>query len=156
MMPEPSGRGQRTTRGEGACSAGRRRGATSGPPRSVVSQPVRSVRAVLPLNPPVFTILVALSGGPVHAYGIMREVEQQTDGKASIPPGTLYPAIRRLVGRGLIERTLEQRGRARSDARRRYYRLTAFGREVVDAEIARLGALIRMFEGDTPMNDALG
>lgn len=96
---------------------------------------------MLPLTPAVFHILLALAEGERHGYAIMREVADQTDGRMRLGPGTLYGSIRRLLAEGLIEES-EARPDL-DDERRRYYRLTAFGRKVAEAEAARLQALTR-------------
>lgn len=101
----------------------------------------RDPTALLPLSEAVFQILLALAEEPRHGYGIMREVEERTDGRVRLGPGTLYGAIKRLRERGLVE---EADGAAApdEDERRRYYRLTSFGREVGAREAERLARLL--------------
>jgi DNA-binding PadR family transcriptional regulator len=91
--------------------------------------------ALLPLTPQVFHLLVALADRDLHGYAIMQDVSARTNGKLRLSPGTLYGSIKRLLEQGLIIE-LE------NDARRRYYRLTPFGRKVVKAEAARLMELV--------------
>jgi DNA-binding PadR family transcriptional regulator len=98
----------------------------------------------LPLTFAVFHILLALVDGEKHGYGIILEVEAQTDRKLRLAPGTLYGAISRLRNEGLIEETDERPDPTFDDQRRRYYRLTDLGRRVVVAEAERLDALVRM------------
>jgi DNA-binding PadR family transcriptional regulator len=98
---------------------------------------------LLPLTPAVFHILLALAGGEKHGYGIMQEVAALTDDKMRIGPGTLYGSIKRLLAGGLIEETDERPAPEMDDERRRYYRLTDFGRLVVTAEAERLFHLVR-------------
>jgi len=95
----------------------------------------------LPLSPAVFHILLALADGERHGYAIMRDVDERTGGLVRIGPGMLYGSIKWLREDGLIE---EMPARARGDAddRRRYYRLTADGREVLRAEAVRLEAAV--------------
>ena len=57
-------------------------------------------------------------------------------------PGTLYSAVRRMVEDGLIEELDERPDPAHDDERRRYYRLTRFGRQVAQAEVGRLSELL--------------
>lgn len=102
-----------------------------------------SVEARLPLTPAVFHILLALAGGERHGYAIMREVAEQTSGQMRLGPGTLYGSIRRMLGEGVIEEAEARPDPAMDDERRRYYRLTPFGRRVAEAEAARLQALTR-------------
>jgi DNA-binding PadR family transcriptional regulator len=99
------------------------------------------VDALLPLPPPVFHILIALGEGDKHGYAVMQEVAQRTDGKVRMSPGTLYGSLRRMLDDGLIEEFF-RRGVPVDDERRRYYRLTKFGRAVAAAEAERLTALL--------------
>jgi len=95
---------------------------------------------LLPLSPQVFHILVALAGGDQHGYAIMQDVAARSAGKLRLSPGTLYGSIKRMLDQGLIVelRTSERPEAADDDGRRRYYRLTPFGRKVAKAEAARL------------------
>jgi DNA-binding PadR family transcriptional regulator len=99
--------------------------------------------SLLPLTPAVFYILLALSEGEMHGYAIMHEVSALTEGKLKIGPGTLYGAISRLVAARLIEESDERPDPTLDDERRRYYRLTPFGKSVASAETRRLEALVR-------------
>src|SRR5580658_10986227 len=91
--------------------------------------------ALLPLTPQVFHLLVALADRDLHGYAIMQDVSARTNGKLRLSPGTLYGSIKRLLEQGLIVE-LE------ANDRRRYYRLTPFGRKVAKAEAARLMELV--------------
>ena len=95
-----------------------------------------------PLAPATFHILIALADEPRHGYGIMQEVADRTGGKIVMSPGTLYGSIKQMLEEDLIE---EVRGRRSSgdDARRRYYRITASGREAARQEMARLAELLK-------------
>jgi DNA-binding PadR family transcriptional regulator len=93
----------------------------------------------LPLNPATLHILLALAGEDLHGYAIMQEVARQSEGRYKLGPGTLYDNLQRLLSQGVVQ----ERGRSTGDARRRYYRLTALGRGVLTAEIARLESMIR-------------
>jgi len=95
------------------------------------------IQELLPLPSPFFQILGALAPGEAHGYAIMQDVAAQTDGRLRLSPGTLYGSIKRMLELGLI---LEVRAK---DARRRYYRLTDFGRRVARAEAARLEETLR-------------
>jgi DNA-binding PadR family transcriptional regulator len=101
------------------------------------------VQALLPLVPAAFHILLVLSSGDRHGYGIILDVEAQTNGAVRLSPGTLYRTIQRLLEAGLIT---EPRASALLDPRRRPYRITAFGKAVVRAEANRLAALVRLAE----------
>ena len=74
--------------------------------------------SMLPLSQAVFHILLALSDGEKHGYGIMLEIEERTDCQVKIGPGTLYGAIKRLLGQGLIEEAGDYSDPALDDERR--------------------------------------
>src|SRR3954471_22469527 len=99
------------------------------------------LRSFLPLTPQQFHILLALTDGHLHGYAIIRDVAARTAGAVRLGTGTLYTALARLDGLGLV---VESDARAAADdARRRYYRLTPLGRAVLAAETGRLDALVR-------------
>ena len=100
------------------------------------------VDKILPLTPAVFHILLALADGERHGYGIMLEVEAMTKGRVEMGPGTLYGTIKRMLKVGLIEESDERPDPELDDERRRYYRLTGFGQQVLAAEVRRLSALV--------------
>ncbi len=93
----------------------------------------------LPLSAQEFQILLSLADRDRHGYGIMQEVEARTGGEMRLGPGTLYGAIKRMRGPGLLEEAEE---RVEGDERRRYYRLTPLGRAVAVAEAQRLASLV--------------
>ncbi len=99
------------------------------------------VGSFLPLSPAVLHILLSLAGEERHGYAIMQEVARQSDGQYKLGPGTLYDNLQKLLNQGLVEES--SRRPADDDPRRRYYRLTSFGRRVLTAEIARLESVIR-------------
>ena len=88
-----------------------------------------------PMAPAIFHILIALADRPLHGYGIMLDIGERSAGKVKLSPGTLYGSIKQMLEDGLIE---EMSGRAYDDERRRYYRLTDFGRSVAQAEARRM------------------
>jgi DNA-binding PadR family transcriptional regulator len=96
----------------------------------------------LPLTPAVFHILLALSDGEKHGYAIMRVVEETTQGRMVLGPGTLYGAVKRLLWSGLIVESDYRPDPVIDDSRRRYYRLTDLGRAVLSAESERLADLV--------------
>src|SRR3954466_721634 len=107
------------------------------------------IARLLPLAPAFFHILIALGDDERHGYAVMQDVADRTDGRVRMSPGTLYGSIRRMLDEGLIEerfRRTSGRGADRGpdeDERRRYYRVTTFGRAVAAAEADRLAALLR-------------
>jgi DNA-binding PadR family transcriptional regulator len=94
----------------------------------------------LPLSPASLHILLALAGEERHGYGMMQEVARQSEGQYKLGPGTLYDNLQKLTSHGLVEQAPHRR--PDDDPRRRYYRLTAAGRGVLTAEIARLESVI--------------
>ena len=97
----------------------------------------------IPLKAQWFQIMLSLAGGEQHGYAIMQEVLGRTHGKVRLWPATLYGSIKRLIEADLIEESDERPAPELDDARRRYYRLTALGRRVLDAECERLQELVR-------------
>jgi DNA-binding PadR family transcriptional regulator len=100
------------------------------------------IEQILPLTPTVFHILLALADQERHGYGIMQEVTMMTQNRVRMAPGTLYGSIKRMLKAKLIEESDERPDPELDDERRRYYRLTDFGRQVLAAEARRLSALI--------------
>src|SRR5258707_14509804 len=98
----------------------------------------RTPEDLLPLTPPVFHILLALSDGERHGYAIMRQVAADTDGRLQLGPGTLYGCLKRMLAAKLIEESDERPDPELDDERRRYYRMTGLGHQVVRAEAQRL------------------
>ena len=103
------------------------------------------VDALLPLQQAEFHILLALSGGDCHGYGIMQDVEARTDGALRLSPGTLYRTMQRLLEQGLVEEPrIPARRVGKTNPRRRYYRITPLGTAVARAETHRLTELVRL------------
>ena len=94
----------------------------------------------LPLRPPVFHILLALSRGARHGLGIADEAEAASEGAVRLGPGTLYRSLDEMRERGLVEPT-DAPGED-VDPRRKYYRITGDGRDLLDQEVARLERLL--------------
>jgi DNA-binding PadR family transcriptional regulator len=102
----------------------------------------RDPTSFLPLKTNWFHIMLSLSGQEQHGYGIMNEVLARTDEKVKLWPATLYGTLKRLIEEELIEESDERPAAELDDARRRYYRLTALGQQVLDAESERLEQLV--------------
>jgi len=100
-------------------------------------------REHLPLTPPVFHILLALSDEERHGYGIMQDVARQTGDALRLGPGTLYGCLTRMLAAGLVEESHERPDPELDDERRRYYRMTTVGRRVLRAEAKRLESAVR-------------
>jgi len=112
---------------------------TRGPSRLVQKDP----ETFMPLSPAVFHILLALGDGEAHGYAIMQDVLQRSAGVVKLGPGTLYGAIGRMLEDGFIEECEERPDPEMDDARRRYYRLTQGGGDLLALETKRLAALVR-------------
>ncbi len=95
----------------------------------------------LPLSPAALHILMALVSEGRHGYGIMQEVARQSDGRYKLGPGTLYDNLQKLLESGIVEES--PRRASAKDPRRRYYRLTGFGRRLLSTEITRLEGVVR-------------
>jgi DNA-binding PadR family transcriptional regulator len=107
-------------------------------------EPTRErVQNLLPLTAAAFAILVALADGEKHGYAIMREIADSSAGTFRIGPGTLYRSIKQLLAAGLIAESGDRPDPTLDNERRRYYHLTVFGRQVVQAEAERLAQLVR-------------
>ena len=102
---------------------------------------IEDLTAFLPLSPAALHILLSLAGEHRHGYGIMQEVARQSEGKYKLGPGTLYDNLQKLMSQGLVEPGGQPS--PHDDPRRRYYRLTSFGRGVLAAEIERLEGVVR-------------
>ena len=98
---------------------------------------------LLPLPAAVFHILIALADRDRHGYSIMQDVAARTKGKVQLSAGTLYSSIRRMLEQGLIEELAESPDPSSTDERRRYYRLTRFGKRAAAAEVRRLNAMVQ-------------
>lgn len=96
----------------------------------------------LPLTPAIAHILLAVADQDRHGYAIMKEIERITDGAVRMGPGTLYGTIKRMIAAGLLEEADERPDPEMDDERRRYYRATALGRDVLAAETTRMAGLV--------------
>jgi DNA-binding PadR family transcriptional regulator len=102
----------------------------------------RNASSFPPLRPVEFEILLVLTGGESHGYGIIKEAEDRWEGGTRLETGTLYRALRRLTSAGLVEPTDRRPAADIDDERRRYFAITPFGREVAAAEARRLEAQV--------------
>jgi DNA-binding PadR family transcriptional regulator len=104
----------------------------------------RDIEALLPLPAAALHILMALADEDRHGYAIIQDVAARTDGALRLSAGTLYRSIARMLEQGLLTETSERPAPELDDERRRYYRITPFGRAVARAEARRLSDLVRM------------
>ena len=114
----------------------------------------RDIDGFLPLHAFTFHILLSLTHGERHGYGIIQDVHERTDGAVRLSAGALYRTIARLLEQGLIVEPTK-RTAASDDPRRRYYRLTTLGRAVTQAETNRLARLVRLARGSGLVPDTL-
>jgi DNA-binding PadR family transcriptional regulator len=90
-----------------------------------------------PLTPAVLHILLALSARERHGYGIMKEVEADSEGQVKMGPGTLYGSLGRMIDAGLIRESEKKIDPTMDDERRVYYKITALGEKALAAELER-------------------
>ena len=100
--------------------------------------------SLLPLAPASFHILVSLAEVDRHGYAIIQDISSRTDGAVRLGAGTLYRTIQRLLEDGLIVESGDRPSPEDDDERRRYYRITPFGRAVARAEAGRLENLVKL------------
>jgi len=100
--------------------------------------------SLLPLPPATFHILLAVADEDRHGYAIIQDVAARTNGELKLSAGTLYRSIQRMLEQGLLVEPRERPEPDLDDERRRYYRITPFGRAVAEAEARRLAQLVRM------------
>lgn len=93
-----------------------------------------------PLRPAVYHILLALVGRDRHGLGIADQIESASEGAVEMGPGTLYRSLAEMAAARLI--TAVPAPGADEDPRRKYYRITSEGRDLLARETARLGRLV--------------
>lgn len=103
--------------------------------------------AQAPLTPAVLHILLALSTGERHGYGIMKQVHADSQGTTKMGPGTLYGSMGRMMEAGLIRESDKRVDPEMDDERRIYYRLTGAGRAALEAELKRYRGVVAVAEG---------
>ena len=113
-----------------------------------------SPESLLPLKPNWFHVLLSLADREQHGYGIMQEVLERTGGKVHLWPATLYGTLKRLLDAELIDESAVRPAPEADDARRRYYKLTPFGRRVLAAESQRLRDLVRVIRSKHSLSEA--
>jgi DNA-binding PadR family transcriptional regulator len=103
----------------------------------------RAAEDLLPLRNVVFHVLLSLADGERHGYGIVQDLGERPAPRLQLEPGNLYRHLKSMLDDGLIEESDRRPVPGRDDERRRYYRITRFGRQVALAEASRLEALAR-------------
>lgn len=94
------------------------------------------------LTPAVFHILLALSGGELHGYGIMKQVEADSQSKVKMGAGTLYGSLKRMLDAGLVKESSKRIDPEMDDERRIYYQISSVGAEALTAELERLQSIV--------------
>ena len=92
-------------------------------------------KVYVPMTETGFYILYCLRQ-PNHGYGIVQTVERLTEGEIRLAPGTMYGSLSKMEKDGLITFV-------REEEKRKIYRITSLGREVLDLEIRRIERLYR-------------
>jgi len=93
----------------------------------------------LPLSPTTLHVLLALTDGPLHGYGIMLEAARQAGGQYKVGPGTLYGNLKKLLAAGMVE---ESQPEDPETGARRMFRITSLGLGVLAAEVERLRGVL--------------
>lgn len=97
---------------------------------------------IQPLTPAVFHILLALSTGERHGYGIMKQVETDSEGKVTMGPGTLYGSLKRMLDARLVQESDKRIDPEMDDERRIYYQITDMGAKTLAAELERYKRIV--------------
>ena len=97
-----------------------------------------------PLTPAVFHILLALSSGERHGYGIMKQVEVDSQGKVKMGAGTLYGSLKRMLDAGYVRESDKRIDPEMDDERRIYYQITGVGIKALAAELERYRHLVTL------------
>jgi DNA-binding PadR family transcriptional regulator len=103
-----------------------------------------SPETLLPLSVPVFQILLSLAEKDRHGYGIIGDIRRRSRDEVVLSTSTLYGAIKRMMRDGLVDRSDMRPDPELDDERRRYYRITDFGKEVAASEAQRISRLADM------------
>ena len=99
---------------------------------------------LLPLPSATFHILMAVAEDDRHGYAIIQDVAARTGGELKLSAGTLYRSIQRMLEQGLVIETRDRPAPDEDDERRRYYRITPYGKSVARAELRRLTQLVKL------------
>jgi DNA-binding PadR family transcriptional regulator len=86
-----------------------------------------------------FSILLALSLRERHGYEIIKQVQEDSNGKINLGPGALYTSIKQLRANGLILEVLHQ-----DDSRRRYYKLSGAGMKALKEELEYYDSVVSL------------
>ena len=98
----------------------------------------------LPLKPDVFAILLVLLEGDAHGYRMIKAAYERAGRKGQLQPGALYRLLKQMLDHDLVCEVEAPGAAGDRDERRRYYRITRFGRQVAEAEAARMAELVSL------------
>jgi DNA-binding PadR family transcriptional regulator len=104
-----------------------------------------------PLTPAVLHILLALTTGDRHGYGIMKQVDADSNHRVKMGPGTLYGSIRRMIEAGLIRESDKKADPELDDQRRVYYQITGAGQVALAAELDRYREVVGLARRIRPL-----
>ena len=96
-------------------------------------------RVYVPMTETGFYILFCLQE-EMHGYNITQKVREMTKGQVEIGPGTMYGTLGKMEKDGLIEFV-------REEEKRKLYKITSTGLEVLQLEIERIKRLYRNIRG---------
>lgn len=94
------------------------------------------------MTPVVFHVLLSLADGPLHAYGVMKAIEERSEGQVTVAPGSLHFTLRKLENAGWVVQTDRTPAGADDDPRRKYYGLTSAGRAALSAEATLMAEMV--------------
>jgi DNA-binding PadR family transcriptional regulator len=99
-----------------------------------------------PLSSATLHILLALAGGNLHGYGIIKEVARNSDGHYRLGPGTLYDNLKKLIDSGLVAdvptTSSTRKATLAKEDDRRFFTLTREGKDVLAREVDRLQGVV--------------
>jgi len=98
---------------------------------------------LLPLKAIEFEVLLALHERELHGYGLAKAIEARAESRLRLEPANLYRRIHRLVQVGLVESGGRRTAGDAEGERRRFFRITDKGRDVLTAEAYRLRGLVQ-------------
>jgi DNA-binding PadR family transcriptional regulator len=107
-------------------------------------------RTLLPLPNAVLHLLLGVAEGERHGYALKREIATRTGGQVILGPGALYGSIQKMLSWGLIEESEDRPESHLDDQRRRYYRITPAGQQVLEAELDRMQAILAAAKNKLP------
>jgi DNA-binding PadR family transcriptional regulator len=101
-----------------------------------------------PLSSATLHILLALAGGNLHGYGIIKEVARNSDGHYRLGPGTLYDNLKKLISAGMVadvptsSSSSKRKAASAQEEDRRLFSLTREGKDALGREVDRLQGVV--------------